>query len=164
MSGARLTAAFPVSPKPVEDGQQLPFINDELLKLLPQLRTFANMLSWEKKTASTAGAGAYVSLWTSEVMPSDAAWVITAWTDGISSSGAAQQAGYVFAGTFVSVAGAVSQLGATSSLLSNESAAAIDAKFTVDAVGRTIAVQVRDDAASPMRFTGVIATLEGLAA
>ena len=152
--------ALPERPVTAEVNALAAFVNVDGAKVWQQLRAAANMLSRSSGTADTAGGGAYVTAWESDAMPTNATWRVTANVTGISISGTAQQASYLVTGTFISVAGAVSQLGATTSLSSHESAAACDARFAVDATARTVAVEVRDDAASPMRWTVVVETNE----
>lgn len=160
----KLTAPFALSSRPIEQNGLLFFINREATVLLRQLRTFANALGTEVNSADSLGAGAYVRVWTSDALPTDAAWTITANVVGVSTSGAAQRASYGLAGLFESTAGTISQIGATTSLWTIESAAACNARFGVDATNRVIYVEARDDAVSPMRWTAVTAINEGLTA
>lgn len=158
----RSTVAYPATTKPVDKDDVHTYVNEELHKVLPQLRRAANIQARESDTATTDGAGTFATVWVSPAMPTDATWGIVVDLAGITTSGTAQQARYLFTGTFISVANAVSQLGATTTMATTESAAAIDFQFVVDAVGRTVAVQARDNAASPMKFTAVVQTTEGL--
>lgn len=157
-------APYPLTPNPIAPDDIPRWVNAELLKLLLQLRNVVNYRGAERLDVTTGGAGAYVTVWTSPVMPTDACWHLDAELAGISIAGAAaQQAAFRLAGTFVSVAGAVSQLGTTDTLSLQRSAGTIAAQFVVNA-GRTVSVQVRDDGASKMRFTAIVQTHEGLPA
>jgi len=158
----KLTVPFPVSDRTVEEKGILPWINGETQKLLKQLRAALNYRGSERATAATAGAGAYVTVWTSDALPTDACWSIVAHVVAVSVSGAAQRAGYVLSGTFESTAGVVAQVGTDTVISTHESAAAINARFGVDATARTIYVEARDDATSPMNVTVVVHVNEAL--
>lgn len=156
----KLTVPFPVSDRPVEESGVLSFINNELIKLLRQVRAALNFTGSDRASAGSAGAGAFVTVWTSVAMPNDAVWNVVANVTGISTGGIAQQAGYILAGTFASVAGVVSQIGTSTVIHSAESAAAIDARFGTGS--RSVFVEARDNAVSPMRWIVVTEVLEAL--
>lgn len=164
----KLAAAFPVSDRavPAEKEDIGYWVNKEAIPLSKQVRTAINTLGREKISAVTSGTGAYVRIWESDAtfLPSNACWTILARVSGISISGAAQRAGYGLAATFQSTSGAVAQVGTDSFLWANESVAAIDVRFGVDAPNRVVFIEARDDAVSPMRFTATVETLEGLTA
>jgi len=158
----RLTVPFPVSDKPIEQGGLLYWVNSEAQKLFRQIRTFANALAVERKTADTAGDGAYVRIWESDAMPTNACWAVVANVVGVTKSGTAQRASYGIAGTFQSTSSTVAQVDTDTTLWSDESTAAINARFGVDTASRTVYVEVRDDGASPMRFSAVVQVNEAL--
>jgi len=158
----KLTAPFPVSDQPVGEKSILSWINGEAQKVLRQLRTFANFLGWERKEAVTAGAGAYVTVWTSTALPTNGTWNVSANVTGVTISGTAQRAGYVLHGTFEATAGVVAQVGSTTTAHSAESAANCNARFGVDTTNRTVYVEARDDGASPMRYVAVVAVNEAV--
>lgn len=137
------------------------FINKEALPLLRALRDAANLEARERVTVTTDGLGTYSRLWTSPEMPSNATWTIRASVAGTASAaGGVQHAGYLLGATFQSTAGTVTQTGSTSVLYSHESAAAIDTRFNVDSVLRTVYLESRDDAAGAMIFIAVVSTTE----
>lgn len=144
----------PVTEKPEGVGRAL---NREILPVVRALREVANFRSKEKRSATTAGAGAFTRVWTSDVLPTDATWLVMAWVAGTSAvAGGTPFAGYLLAASFSSQAGVVSQIGATAVLVSQETDAAVDCRFAVDAVNRQVAVEARDNAVTAMSFTAVV--------
>ncbi len=153
----KLSAEQAVRETPVSE-QTIPrWANEELLPLLRQLRQAVNACAIERTTATSDGAGTYVRLWTSPALPTDACWHCEVLIAGVS---AVASAGYALAASFASQASVVAQVGATTVIASHESAAAIDARFGVDAVTRVVYVEVRDDAVVPMLWTAVTQTHE----
>lgn len=159
-----LTVSAGISTRPVKDEDVPSWVNREAVPVLTAARDALNSLASVTRSVQTAGGGVYVNLWVSEEFPTEGLWTVSAKAGGISTSGAAQSAAYHIQGCFRSAAGVLAQVGSTSTVSSFESAAAIDAKFVVDGTARTVSVQVRDNATSPMRFTGRIEVLEALAA
>lgn len=158
----RLTVSTAIPDQPIADGAIARWLNREGLPVLRQLRAFANFLFSDRKTAITAGGGAYTRIWTSGEMPTDGTWLIIANVTGVSVSGAAQRAGYVLSSTFQSTSGTCAQVGAATTVASHESAAAIDARLAVDTTNRVVYLEARDDGTSPMRFVAVVSTNEAL--
>lgn len=154
--------SYPVHERLVDEGQERAWINEEARQLLRQLREAVNATSPFRKTAVTDGAGTYQRVWTSETLPTNAAWQVVAYVVLCAASGTFQAAGYTLAATFRSSAGTVAQVGATTSTHSAESAAAIDARFAVDAANRVVYLEARDDAASPMNVTATIQVVEAV--
>lgn len=152
---------LPGSPVPSDLEAIAAFINREALAVLRALREAVNYESTERKTATTAGAGAYVTVWTSPEMPTDSTWTCRASVAGTdATAGGSQHASYLLGATFQSVAGTVAQVGATSVLYSHESAAGIDARFTVS--GQTVLLEARDAGAAAMNFVAVVHTTESV--
>jgi hypothetical protein len=139
-----------VSDVPIKEGNLLSWVNNEAQRLLRQLRSGANSVLTERTECATLGAGAFVRLWESAALPTAAAWGVRTTVTGVSTSGAAQRADYELAASFESTAGTVAQVGTTTTVHSAESTAAINARF--GATARTIYVEVRDDATSPMHW------------
>lgn len=156
----KATAPSALSERPVDEKSLLEWVNRELIPLARQLRQAVNFETGERKTATTGGAGAYARVWTSEALPTDGTWLCIADVSAVTTSGTFQAAGYVLAATFRSSSGTVAQVGATSTLHSAESVAAIDARFGVDAANRQVYLEARDDAATAMTVTAVVRTLE----
>lgn len=158
----KATVSQAVSERPVEERGLLDFVNRELLKLLRQVRSFANYTLRERVTVDTAGAGAWHTIWASDEMPTNAVWFVHAHVAGITTSGVNQGAGYELAACYRSFSSTVAAVGSPTIGYSFESSAAINVQFAVD--GRTITIQVRDNAVSPMRFVGVVNVVEALPA
>lgn len=157
----RLTAEQAVRETPVSEKGVPAWANEELLPLLRQLRNAVNASAVERSTVTTGGAGAYARLWTSPPMPTDSTWHIEALVSGTdSAAGGSQHAGYALAATVGSTAGAVAQVGATTTIAAHESAAGIDARFGVDAAERVVYLEARDAGAAPMDFVAVTQTSE----
>lgn len=98
-------------------------------------------------------------------MPTNGVWGVAASVVGVTTSGAAQGAFYEVKIGVQSTAGVVAAISVGSFLsLAIESAAAINARFTVDAAARTVSLEARDDAVSPMRWTAVVQLSEALTA
>lgn len=157
------TVAFPVSPKPVSEKDLETWVNGEALKLLRELREAANWIGRERPDpVDTLGDGAWTAVWTSPELPTNCVWQVKGNVVGISTSGVAQRYSYLRIAAFESTSGTVAQIGTTSTSATHESAAAGDARFTVDTSARTISYEVRDDAVSPTRWTCVVSINEGL--
>lgn len=132
--------------------------NREIKPLLDQVRAFANARGVERQEGVTDGLGTFLQVWVSDELPTDAAWTLTASVVGSSdAAGGAKKAGYVLAGLASSIAGTVTLTG-QSVLFSAETDAACDARFGV--TGRTVFLEVRDDAVSAMRFASVVDVTE----
>jgi hypothetical protein len=152
------TVTIAVSDKPIAKDDLVDWANREALPFFKQARAGLNAAGIERASGRTAGAGAYVTIWTSPEMPTDATWNILASVAAMTVPGAGtERAGYLLAGAFESVAGTVTLFGSTS-LYSHETTAAIDARFAVS--GRTAIIEVRDDAIGAMDFVAVIYTTE----
>lgn len=159
----KATIAFPVSTKPVTSEVNAigDWINQELLKLLPQMRAALNLRNIEQKMADTPGSGvAYLAAWVSPVMPKNAIWGVTVEATGISTSGAAQEGHIKTVGSFISIAGAVSQLGTIATIINNTTAVNIDSFPGANAGPRTVSAYVRDDGVSSMRWVVTVETQE----
>lgn len=160
----KLTASQAVSSLPVGEKSILRWINEEAQPLFRQIRAAINFFSSERHTANSLGAGAYVRVWTSDAMPTNGVWSVKAYVVGRSTSGAVQWAvyeKYIVAG---SASGTVTSLVALTNIISQESAAAIDARLVIDTTNRLVYLEARDDATSPMKWTAVVQVHEGLAA
>lgn len=148
-----------VSDRPVVERVLESWVNRELTPLLREIRSVLNMRGVSKGEADGTTLSAYATVWTSAEMPTDATWNVEAFVVGCAqAAGGAQHASYVLTGTFQSVAGTVSQLGATTSVASAESNAAIDARFGV--ADRTVYIEARDDGVGLMSWVAVVATTE----
>jgi hypothetical protein len=157
----RLTASKPVSQRAVSKDQMETWLNLEARPLLDQLRTGANAVGIERPVPVVSdGAGTYVVIWTSDVLPAECAWEVEARVAGV---GGAQRATYRLVQTVTSIASVVAALGATTTVHAQETAAACDARIVVDAANRVVTVEARDDAATAMAWTVVVTTHEGQA-
>lgn len=157
----KLTAPVAISDRPVSKDRLEDWANDEVIPLLKQIRQALNAQLRERPTSVvTAGGGAYTRLWTSDAMPTNAAWWVAADISAVSTSGAFQAAGYLLTGLFRSSAGVVAAVGVPGPVVQSESAVLIDARFGVDAGNRKVYLEGRDDAASPMRFVTLVRLLE----
>lgn len=141
------TVTTPVSERQLAKPEELvPWANKEILPLLRESRGALNQVSAGAFTLSTAGTGAFTTVWTSDAMPTNSTWHVRATVNGMSTAGAPQQAAYVREAYFANVAGVVAQVGATASISTFETAAACDVQFVVS--GQTALLQVRDDGVS----------------
>ena len=150
-----------VSEQPVGEKNLVDWVNQEASVLLRQIRTALNARVQATGSAATDGAGTYAKLWESEAMPTDGTWLLEARAVGVTTSGAAQRAAYLLSAAVESTAGTCAQIGATTST-AYESAAACDARFRVDATARTVIFEARDNATSPMTYTGVVWVFEAV--
>ncbi len=151
-----------VPPQSVNPAQLAEYVNKELLPVVSQLREVANhSSSFRGSVVTSLGAGAYITLWTSEALPTDGVWAVEATVVGVSTSGSPQRGVYSIHGAIQSTAGAVALL-STPITDAMESSAGIDARLTADATNRTLVVEARDDATSPMRFQAVVKITEVL--
>ncbi len=160
----RATVPYPVSPVDVDEDNVVDWINDEGRTVLGQGRAALNYLGTERVTCVTAGAGVFVRLWTSHALATNSAITVSVNVVGVSTSGAAQRAGYLLFGTFESTAAVVAQVSTTASLASHETNAGIDCRLVVDTTNRQVYLEARDNATSPMRFVGVVQVNEALLA
>jgi hypothetical protein len=150
-----------VSERPVDDKSVVDWANQEASVLLRQIRSALNARIQAAGSAATDGAGTYAALWVSEAMPTDGTWLIEARAVGVTTSGTAQRAAYLLSAAFQSTAGVCAQVGATTTT-GYESAAGCDARLTLDAAARTVTLEARDNATSPMNYTGVVWVQEAL--
>jgi hypothetical protein len=155
----RLTAETAVSDLAVSEAKLESWANKETRPLLRQLRTAANAKGIERATATSDGAGTYITAWTSPELPSDCGWTVTADVTGV---GGTVRANYRITQDVSSTAGTVAALAPNLLELYVESDAACDARITVDAVNRVVTVDVRDEATTPMSWTVIVSTGEGL--
>lgn len=146
---------------PVSKDDLVRWVNEEVKPLVRQMREALNACAIERSSATSDGAGTYVRVWTSPAMPTDAAWHIEALVAGMDAvAGIGQRAGYALAGSFASVAGVVSQIGATTVLASHESAAGMDTRLGVDATERVVYLEACDNALGAMNWSAVTQTHE----
>jgi hypothetical protein len=124
----------------------LRWANKEAIPLLRQLRARLNDTYNAVFELSTAATGAFTSVWTSDAMPTDSAWMVEIRVIGRATAGTDQRTSYVARGTFYNDSGVVAQQGSTSSDYVEESAAGCDFRFAV--VGQTVTFDVKDDGAS----------------
>lgn len=158
----RLAVQHPVTSRSIKTDEVDKFVNDELLKVLRPMRDAVNAIGPERHRVSTDGAGTYARIWESSELPTSAIYTVTADVMGLGARGhTAERAAYLLTAAF-SADGAVAQLGATTTVRSYESSAAIDARFGVDATARTVYVEVRDaGGGGVMDFTVVVTQTEG---
>ena len=146
-----------LAPDPENKESLRAWLQKEARDLFLQLRRGMNALNPEPISPPVVsdGAGTYSVLWTSGEMPQDAVWTVVADINGTS---ATVRASYQLRGAFASVAGVCSQIFPTAFDHLYESAAACDARFTVDTTNRVITVDARDDAVVAMTWTGTVYT------
>jgi hypothetical protein len=124
----------------------------EARELLSQLRRSVNGLNAEPiPPQSSDGAGTYLAIWTSGEAPQDGGWTLTAEIQGDS---ATVYASYEVSQSFRSLAGTISAVSALAFDRLQESAAGCDARYTIDSTNRVITLDVRDDAAVAMSWSG----------
>jgi hypothetical protein len=128
----------------------------EVRTLHEQSRKAVNALNPEPIVTGTSdGAGTYLTIWTSEVLPQDGKLAITARVEGDS---ATVYASYELTETYRSVAGVCSVALPGFFEYLQESAAGCDARLNLDTVNRVVTVDVRDDAVVAMTWTGTVQT------
>lgn len=153
-----LTVPLGVAQRSVDQDMLEIWANRELVPLLSQIRGALNYKSTQKVIATTDGAGTWKTLWLSEAMPYDGVWVMEAMAIGI---GATERAAYSLNAVCESTAGTVSDLGYTV-VSRNETDELCSVRSYVDTSGRTIALQVKDNASEAMRFVAVVSLVEAL--
>lgn len=145
MSGTTIRRA--ASDRQLKDADDLiPWANREMIPLVKDIREFANQDGSQVFTLSTAGTGAFATIWTSDAMPTNSTWHVYVKVQARTTAGAAQACSYTREAYFTSVAGVASQVGATASIATFESAAAADVQFALS--GQTVLFQVKDDGVS----------------
>lgn len=140
------TVSTAVTQSDIAEKRVQTWVNDEARPLLDALRTQANSEYRTLVTLSTAATGVATTVWTSDAMPTNSAWLVEVRVVGFKASGAAQRVAYIRRGLFGNNAGVVSQEGATSAEYTQESAAGCDCTLSVS--GQTVICQVTDDAAN----------------
>lgn len=157
----RLTVEQAVSDRAVKKDDLETVVNKEILPLTRQARKGLNARGIERPDpVDSDGAGTYSTLWTSAALPNDCMQTIEAHVQG---AGATVRARYTLTQAVTSIGGTVAAAGATG-YDDYESAAACDARITVDTVNRVVTVDARDAATEAMRWTCVVYTAEGLKA
>jgi hypothetical protein len=158
-----ISRGLPQSQVRTEDPQALErFVNAELRPALEQIRAANNVINAEKPVSVTSdGAGTLATLWTSDALPTDCQFSLTAEVHGV---GTGLAADYKLAGSFQSAGGVVTQLGSTTVLHFYESAVAMTCDFNVDAANRTVFVEAQDAGTGAMAWTCEVQQREGLAA
>lgn len=153
----KATVQRALSERQVGEPDVVPFLNKEIVPLLRDIRTAHNLETVQQFTLSTAHTAAFTTIWTSDPMPTNSTWHVRVKCTAITTAGTAQQCAYVREGYFANVAGVVSQVGATASISTFESAAAADVQFAVS--GQTILFQVKDDGASTFAWKATVTLL-----
>jgi hypothetical protein len=152
------TVATAVSARPVDDKGVVDWANREVVPVLSQVRDAVNVVGTQRVTGRTAGAGAYLKIWQSSDLPTDAAWNVSAYVTAMAAApGGPERAAYFLGGLVSSVAGAVALVG-TTTVYAQETTAAIDARFGVLARGAYL--EVRDAGAGMMDFVAVVDVAE----
>ncbi len=150
----KATVEQAVSDRPVKEDDLTFWANKEVIPLLKKLRDAVNQIVAGAFTLTTAASGAFTNIWTSDPVPTDTTWGVRVRVVGHSTAGAAQTADYGRVATFRNTAGTVAQVGATQSLWSIETAAAMDVRVQVS--GQTIQVDVRDDGVSTVAWKAYV--------
>lgn len=128
------------------------WVNREARVLLEQLRRAVNSLNPEPITPVTSdGAGTYITVWTSGLVPRDGVFALKADVQGDS---ATVYAAYRIHQTFRSLAGVITATSALAFDSIQESAAGCDVRYNIDATNSVITLDVRDDAAVAMTWSG----------
>lgn len=141
----------PVSAREVVQDSTLPWINKEAIPVLRVLKKRADAApSVVTLSYDSDGAGTYLTLW-SETIPTDRTWFVTAQVLG---RVAAHNAAYQISGLFKNDSGTSAQVGATASVVSIESDAACDARFSLS--GSVLSVQARDDGSHVMTWKAIV--------
>lgn len=149
------TVARALSERQLKDqGDVVPFLNKELIPLAREMRAALNLEGTQQFTLTTAATATFTTIWTSDDLRTGERFAV--WTNTLA-SGAAQSCAYVRLGLFQNVAGAVSQVGATASIATIESAAAADVQFLVS--GQAVLFQVKDDGVTTMAWKTTVTTL-----
>lgn len=142
---------FPtVSQQPLREARSS---QKEEYQLANGLRDAANMTSRTRTTSTTAGTGAFTTIWTSDDVPEGAAWAINAsvLARGSGTWGRFEK-GALF---FRDPAGATTQGGATGDIAPViRSVVTINVQFAV--AGNGIAVQVKGDGATTIDWDALV--------
>ena len=159
----RPTVDLPISDRAVktDDPKTLErVVNREVMPFLSRARKGLNARSIDRPDPVTSdGAGTYAVAWTSDTLPQDAHWGLEAHIEGYS---ATVWARYVLVAGYKSTAGTIAATFPQAFAQTYESAAACDARFSIDATNRVITLDVRDDAVAAVQWTVVVHTSEGL--
>lgn len=135
-------------------------VNKELLPFARKGRRGLNARSIDRSEPITSdAAGTYAVAWTSDTLPQDCHWGLEAHIEGYS---ATVWARYVLVAGFKSTSGTIAATFPQAFAQTYESAAACDARFSIDATNRVITLDVRDDAVVAMQWSVVVYTDEGL--
>lgn len=119
----------------------------EILPLLQEMRTVANFTGVARSTLSTTGTGVAEMAWT-EPMPKSSGWIVEASVIGL---GPADYAFFIIRGFFQSIAGTVTQRGATTVVDFQRSNVLFDVLFAV--VSNAVTVTLTDAVTTPLRWT-----------
>lgn len=152
-----LTAPTPVSPRPVRGDNFEDFAKRELTPLLRQLRDFANQREHAQAILTTHASGATETIW-SEDMPDTVSWNCRAIVTGRATAGGSARVTYEIAGLFYRDGGALTQQGATATLVAISSVVGFFVQFSISA--NTLRVQVLDDGLRTMNWTAVVIVQE----
>lgn len=134
---------------PLVDGKAS---QSDVVNLVNLLQDDATQEFRKKFRLATIASGTYQTIWSMD-MPKSSAWRVTAEVTGRGTSGAGR-ACYIISGLFYRDLLGSAQQGATVTLLSIESAAAMDAALA--AVGNGVTVTVRDEGTLNMRWSALI--------
>jgi len=135
-------------------------VNKELVPFASRARKGLNAKSIDRPDPITSdGAGTYAVAWTSDTFPQDGSWQLEADIEAFS---ATVWASYKLVASYHSVSGTIAVAFPQAFERTYESAAACDARYTIDATNRVITLDVRDDAVAACQFTCVVTTHEGL--
>jgi hypothetical protein len=135
-------------------------VNKELVPFASRARKGLNARGIDRTDPVTSdGAGTYAIAWTSDTFPQDAHWGLEAHIEGYS---ATVWARYVLVAGYKSTSGTIAATFPQAFEQIYESAAACDARYTIDATNRVITLDVRDDAVAALQWTVVVYTSEGL--
>jgi hypothetical protein len=147
-----------LSQRPVSTRSLTFWVNRECLPVLSQCREALNYKGMAQALATTDGAGTWTTLWISDQMPTDAVWLVEVTAVG---RGSTARAVYTMVASCESTSAVVSDLGYTI-ISAHESSGDEDCSIrsSVDVSGRTISIEVRDEATEAMDFVGVISVTE----
>lgn len=149
------TVTRALSDRPVKDEQAaVDFLNKELVPVVKEMRDVLNVRSSTDVDMVTNGTGAYTTIWTSDVMPSGAAWHIHATALGRGSTDSAVYAREAF---FVNNGSGPSQVGATLAVSTFETAAGADIRFVISS--NQVQLQVQDDGTQPYLWIASVSIL-----
>jgi hypothetical protein len=158
----RSTIPVAVSDRPVQVTSPAgfeTFINRELRPWMIQANRILNVRSIEiVPKLQSDGAATALTIWTSPPMPQDCLWRLEADVTGMSTT---VKANYIIMASFESTAGTCGALGTQTYIHQAETDALCDAQFVLDAVARTVSLQVTDNGAVAMQWDAVAVTKEG---